>query len=444
MRYHPLTAEDHRAMLAKIGTPDIDALFRDVPQGALAPLSAFDLPDTQGEMEVERALSRMAAKNIASGSAPSFCGAGAYKHHVPASVDHLIQRSEFLTSYTPYQPEIAQGTLQYLFEFQTQVALLTGMEVANASLYDGSTATAEAVLMAQRVTKRGKTILSGGLHPHYAETVETVAALFGEMKRAPVTAGSAEDLIALIDEDTACVVVQSPDVYGLIRNLRPIADAAHAKGALLIAVVTEIVSLGLLEPPGAQEADIVAAEGQSIGNGLNFGGPYVGLFATREKFLRQMPGRLTGETVDAEGRRGFVLTLSTREQHIRREKATSNICTNSGLCTLAFTIHMTLLGEEGLSRLARLNHAKAVALADRLTKLKDVELVTPAFFNEFTLRLPKPAAAVVDALALKDILAGVPASRLGGAEDLLIVAATETTTDDDMAALEAGLAEVLS
>jgi len=444
MRYHPLTAEDHRAMLAKIGTPDIDALFRDVPQGALAPLSAFDLPDTQGEMEVERALSRMAAKNIASGSAPSFCGAGAYKHHVPASVDHLIQRSEFLTSYTPYQPEIAQGTLQYLFEFQTQVALLTGMEVANASLYDGSTATAEAVLMAQRVTKRGKAILSGGLHPHYAETVETVAALFGEMKRAPVTAGSAEDLIALIDEDTACVVVQSPDVYGLIRNLRPIADAAHAKGALLIAVVTEIVSLGLLEPPGAQEADIVAAEGQSIGNGLNFGGPYVGLFATREKFLRQMPGRLTGETVDAEGRRGFVLTLSTREQHIRREKATSNICTNSGLCTLAFTIHMTLLGEEGLSRLARLNHAKAVALADRLTKLKDVELVTPAFFNEFTLRLPKPAAAVVDALALKDILAGVPASRLGGAEDLLIVAATETTTDDDMAALEAGLAEVLS
>jgi len=431
-------------MLAKIGTPDIDALFRDVPQGALAPLSAFDLPDTQGEMEVERALSRMAAKNIASGSAPSFCGAGAYKHHVPASVDHLIQRSEFLTSYTPYQPEIAQGTLQYLFEFQTQVALLTGMEVANASLYDGSTATAEAVLMAQRVTKRGKAILSGGLHPHYAETVETVAALFGEMKRAPVTAGSAEDLIALIDEDTACVVVQSPDVYGLIRNLRPIADAAHAKGALLIAVVTEIVSLGLLEPPGAQEADIVAAEGQSIGNGLNFGGPYVGLFATREKFLRQMPGRLTGETVDAEGRRGFVLTLSTREQHIRREKATSNICTNSGLCTLAFTIHMTLLGEEGLSRLARLNHAKAVALADRLTKLKDVELVTPAFFNEFTLRLPKPAAAVVDALALKDILAGVPASRLGGAEDLLIVAATETTTDDDMAALEAGLAEVLS
>jgi glycine dehydrogenase subunit 1 len=444
MRYHPLTTEDRRAMLAKIGVSEIDALFRDVPQGALAPLSAFDLPDTQGELEVDRALSKLAAKNIASGNAPSFCGAGAYKHHVPSAVDHLIQRSEFLTSYTPYQPEIAQGTLQYLFEFQTQVALLTGMEVANASLYDGSTATAEAVLMAQRVTRRGKAILSGGLHPHYAETVETVAGLTGAITRAPVTPGKAEDIIALIDDETACVVVQSPDVYGLIRNLRPIADAAHAKGALLIAVVTEIVSLGLLEPPGAQGADIVAAEGQSIGNSLNFGGPYVGLFATREKFLRQMPGRLTGETVDAEGRRGFVLTLSTREQHIRREKATSNICTNSGLCTLAFTIHLTLLGEEGLSRLARLNHARASALAERLAKLKSVELVTPVFFNEFTLRLSRPAAGVVDALAAKGILAGVPASRLGGANDLLIVAATETATDEDFAALEAGLREVLS
>jgi glycine dehydrogenase subunit 1 len=447
MRYLPLTPDDRRAMLAKIGASDIDGLFRDVPGPALAPLSAFNLPDTQGEMEVERTLSKLAAKNIAAGAAPFFCGAGAYKHHVPASVDHLIQRSEFLTSYTPYQPEIAQGTLQYLFEFQTQVALLTGMEVANASLYDGSTATAEAVLMAQRVTKRGKAILSGGLHPHYAETVETVAGLFGPMVRGAVTPGEAEDLASLIDDETACVVVQSPDVFGLIRNLRPIAEAAHAKGALLIAVVTEVVSLGLLEPPGAQGADIVAAEGQSIGNGLNFGGPYVGLFATREKFLRQMPGRLCGETVDAEGRRGYVLTLSTREQHIRREKATSNICTNSGLCTLAFTIHLSLLGEEGLTRLARINHAKAVALADRLSKLPGVEVMTPAFFNELTIRLPKPAAPIVEALAGKGVVAGVPASRLfsrqTGIENLLILAATETNTDDDFAALAKALQEVL-
>ena len=447
MRYLPLTPDDRRAMLARIGAPDMDALFRDVPRAAHVKLSAFDLPETQGEMEVERALARLAAKNVAAGAGPFFCGAGAYKHHVPSAVDHLIQRSEFLTSYTPYQPEIAQGTLQYLFEFQTQVALLTGMEVANASLYDGSTATAEAVMMAQRLTRRGKAILSGGLHAHYAETVETVASLQGVISRAKVTPGEAEDIISLIDDETACVVVQSPDVFGLIRNLRPIAEAAHARGALLIAVVTETVSLGLLESPGAQGADIVAAEGQSIGNGLSFGGPYVGLFATREKFLRQMPGRLTGETVDVDGRRGYVLTLSTREQHIRREKATSNICTNSGLCTLAFTIHLSLLGEEGFIRLARLNHARASALADRLAAIPGVELLTPAFFNEFTVKLPRPAAPIVDALAKKGVLAGVPASRLmpheQAAENLLIVAATECNSDDDFAALERGLKEVL-
>jgi glycine dehydrogenase subunit 1 len=448
MRYHPLTQSDRAQMLAKIGAPNIDALFRDVPKEAVVSRARFDLPDTRGELAVERALSRLSAQSTAAGSGPFFCGAGAYRHHVPAAVDHLIQRSEFLTSYTPYQPEIAQGTLQKLYEFQTQVALLTGMEVANASMYDGSTAAAEAVLMAQRVTRRPRAVLSGGVHPHYAETIETVAALQGQVVRAPVMPGAAEDIAAMIDDRTACVVVQSPDVFGLIRDLRPIADAAHAKGALLIVVCTEIVSLGLLEPPGAQGADIVAAEGQSIGNGLNFGGPYVGLFATREKFLRQMPGRLCGETADAEGRRGYVLTLSTREQHIRREKATSNICTNSGLCCLAFTIHLSLLGEEGLTRLARLNHATASSLADRLTKIPGVELVTPSFFNEFTLRLPKPAAQVVDRLVEEEnIIAGIPASRLmpndRQAANLLIVAATETTSEDDCAALADALAGAL-
>jgi len=448
MRYHPLTPDDRLAMLERIGVTSVDTLFRDVPPAAVVPLSAFDLPNTQGEMEVERHLARLAAKNVAAGAGPFFCGAGAYKHHIPAAVDHLIQRSEFLTSYTPYQPEIAQGTLQYMFEFQTQVALLTGMEVANASLYDGSTATAEAVLMAQRITRRPKAILSGSLHPHYSETVETMAELSGQVVRATATPGKPDDVIALIDDTTACVVVQSPDVFGLIRDLKPIAQAAHAKGALLIAVVTEIISLGLLEAPGMQDADIVAAEGQSIGNGLNFGGPYVGLFATKEKYLRQMPGRLTGETVDAAGKRGYVLTLSTREQHIRREKATSNICTNSGLCCLAFTIHLSLLGEEGLTRLARINHAKACALADRLSGVKGVELITPTFFNEFTVKLAKPAAAVVETLARKGILAGVPASRLmphdPGVRDLLIVAVTETSTDEDCEALAKALSEVLA
>jgi glycine dehydrogenase subunit 1 len=448
MRYLPLTPDDRRAMLARIGTPDIDALFRDVPKEAIVGRAAFELPDHQGELEVERTLSRLASRNISAGAAPFFCGAGAYRHHIPASVDHLIQRSEFLTSYTPYQPEIAQGTLQYLFEFQTQVALLTGMEVANASLYDGSTATAEAVLMAQRLTRRPKAVLSGGLHPHYAETIETLANLSGTVVRAPIHPGRAEDITALIDNDTACVVVQTPDVFGLIRDLRPIAEAAHARGALLVAVVTEVVSLGLLESPGAMGADIVAAEGQSIGVGLNFGGPYVGLFATREKFIRQMPGRLAGETVDAEGRRGFVLTLSTREQHIRREKATSNICTNSGLCCLAFTIHLALLGERGFTRLARTNHARASGLADRLGRISGVEVITSSFFNEFTLRLPRPAAAVVDALAERGILGGVPASRLmpdrPDMRDLLIVAATETTSEEDCDAFAAALAECLS
>jgi glycine dehydrogenase subunit 1 len=445
MRYLPLTQDDRRAMLAKIGAAGVDELFRDVPDSARG--ARFELPLHAGEMDVERQLARLAGQNVPAGAEPFFCGAGAYRHHIPASVDHLIQRSEFLTSYTPYQPEIAQGTLQVLFEFQTQVALLTGMEVANASLYDGSTATAEGVLMANRVTKRNRVVLSGSLHPHYAETTRTVAELAGTVVTAPVLPGRPEDLAALIDENTSCVVVQNPDVFGFIRDLRPIAEAAHAKGALLVAVVTEAVSLGLIEPPGAQGADIVAGEGQSLGNGLNFGGPYVGLFATREKFVRQMPGRLAGETVDADGRRGFVLTLSTREQHIRREKATSNICTNSGLCALAFTIHCSLLGEVGLTRLAKLNHLRATQLAERLMRVSGVELVTPHFFNEFTLRLPRPAVEVADALADKGVIGGVRASRLyphePGLADLLIVAATETNTDDDIAVYGAALEEVL-
>jgi len=446
MRYLPLSDTDRSEMLARIGVKHVDELFADVPKSLLLK-EPVDLPRRKGELEVERILSRMSARNIPASSVPFFVGAGAYKHHVPATVDHLIQRSEFLTSYTPYQPEIAQGTLQYLFEFQTQVAALTGMEVANASMYDGSTGTGEAVLMAHRVTKRRKAVLSGGLHPHYADVVRTLSEMSSDevVTMAP-DVNAAEDILSQIDDSTSCVVVQSPDVFGNVRDLKPIAEKAHQHGALLIAVFTEAVSLGLLKSPGSMGADIVVGEGQSIGNALNFGGPYVGLFATQSKFIRQMPGRLCGETVDADGNRGFVLTLSTREQHIRRDKATSNICTNSGLCSLAFTIHMTLLGEAGLSRLARINHANAVKLADQLASVKGVEVLNKTFFNEFTVKLAKPAAEVVERLVEKGVLAGVPVSRLlpgAGLDNLLLVASTEVNTDDDRAALCAALKEVL-
>ena len=447
MRYLPLSDADREAMFARIGVDGIDDLFADVPRAAWRE-ALPDLPKTKGELEVERQLSRMAGRNMAAGSVPFFVGAGAYRHHVPASVDHLIQRSEFLTSYTPYQPEVSQGTLQVLFEFQTQVAELTGMEVANASMYDGSTGTGEAVLMAHRLTRRQKAVLAGNLHPQYQAVVENLAHMGGhEVVTLPPVPVGEDDVMALIDDDTSCVVVQSPDVFGHLVDMRPIAEKAHAHGALLIAVFTEAVSLGLVESPGAMGADIVVGEGQSIGNGLNFGGPYVGLFATRAKFVRQMPGRLAGQTVDAEGRRGFVLTLSTREQHIRREKATSNICTNSGLCALAFTIHMTLLGTAGLQKLARINHANAVKLAESLSGVSGVEVLNHAYFNEFTIRVSKGAHAVVEALAEKGVLGGVPASRLfpeNGHDDLIVVAATEINTDDDRAAYAAALREVLA
>ena len=447
MRYLPLTDADRRDMLAAIGIGSIDALFAEVPAAAQHE-GLLDLPRAMGELEVERRLAAMATKNTVAGAVPFFVGGGVYRHHVPASVDHLIQRGEFLTSYTPYQPELAQGTLQYLFEFQTQVALLTGMEVANASMYDGATACAEAVAMAGRVTRRNKAVLSGGLHPHYRAVCETYARFAGnELDVQDPAPGGGEDLAKLIDADTACVVVQNPDFYGEIRDYSELAQLCHQKGALLVVIITEILSLGAIQPPGEMGADIVAAEGQSFGNALNFGGPHVGLFASREKFVRQMPGRLVGETVDAEGRRGWVLTLSTREQHIRREKATSNICTNAGLCALAFTIHLSLLGEAGLTRLARLNHATAVTAAERLAAVPGVTLINRSFFNEFALRLAKPAAPVVDALAARGVLAGVPVSRFyperPDLADLLLVAATETVTADDIERLADGLAEVL-
>jgi glycine dehydrogenase subunit 1 len=447
MRYLPLTDSDRSAMLNVIGAADIDALFVDVPENARLTGPIRDLPDHATELAVERHVSALARKNRAAGEGPFFLGCGAYRHHVPASVDHIIQRGEFLTAYTPYQPEIAQGTLQVLFEFQTQVARLFGCDVANASMYDGSTACWEAITMAGRITKRSKAILSSGLHPHYVSVAQTMARFTGDelVYEAPTLTAETdiEHLINTADAETSCVVVQYPDILGRVTDLSELAVKCHENNALLVVVVTEPVALGAIKSPGEMGADIVVGEGQALGVGLQFGGPYVGLFACKDKYVRQMPGRLCGETVDAEGKRGFVLTLSTREQHIRREKATSNICTNSGLCALAFSIHLTLLGERGLRDLAAINHALAVEAADRLAQIPGVRVINEHFFNEFTLELPKHSRSLVRRLADKGVMAGVSLGRLypdnGEIERGLIVAVTEMTTVEDIEALAVAL-----
>ena len=451
MRYLPLSDADRSEMLRVVGASSIDELFRDVPAELRLKGPIQGLPPHASELAVERHMTALSRKNMVAGEVPFFLGCGAYRHHIPASVDHIIQRGEFLTSYTPYQPEIAQGTLQMMFEFQTQVARLFGCEVANASMYDGSTAMWEAISMAHRITRKNKTIISSGVHPHYVRVAETMAKFTEDALATTLPELTAEPdterLVGKIDGETSAVVVQYPDILGRIGDLTPIAEAAHAAGALLIAVVTEPVALGLVRSPGEMGADIVVGEGQAIGVGLQFGGPYVGLFACREKHVRQMPGRLAGETVDAEGKRGFVLTLSTREQHIRREKATSNICTSSVLCALAFTAHLTLLGEKGLRQLAELNHARACHAAERLAAIPGVELVNDSFFNEFTLKLPVEARPAVHAMVERGVLGGVSLGRLyPGIEALqngLVVAVTETVTDEDVDAFEAALREVV-
>ena len=451
MRYLPLSDHDRGDMLRVIGASSIDELFKDVPGEATTKGPIAGLPLHASEMAVERHMTALSRRNIVAGDGPFFLGCGAYRHHVPASVDHIIQRGEFLTSYTPYQPEIAQGTLQMLFEFQTQVARLFGCEVANASMYDGSTAMWEAIVMSHRITRRDKTILSSGIHPHYVSVAMTMAKFTEDVLQTslPELTGKtdAERLIASIDDETSAVVVQYPDILGRITDLTPIAEAAHSAGALLIVVVTEPVALGLIKSPGEMGADIVVGEGQSLGVGLQFGGPYVGLFACREKHVRQMPGRLAGETSDAAGKRGFVLTLSTREQHIRREKATSNICTSSVLCALAFTAHLTLLGEKGLRPLASLNHARACEVADRLSAIPRIRLINESFFNEFTLELPVAARPAVHAMVEKRVLGGVSLGRLyPGADELkngLVIAVTETVSDEDIDALEMALKEAV-
>ncbi len=426
MRYLPQTKTARAEMLKSIGVKAVDELYKDVPKSAFIKGLA-NIPLHLGELEVERQLSAYANQNHAASAGPFFLGAGCYYHHVPASVDYIIQRSEFLTAYTPYQPEIAQGTLTAIFEFQTFIAQLTGQDVANASMYDGATSTAEAALMAMRVTKRNKVAVGNALHFDYRAVLESYV---GNLEGHTVVDGAP-------DNETACVIIQTPDFNGQPHDLAAWRKKCDETGALLVVVINEIVSLGLL--PAPVEADIVCGEARSVGLPMSFGGPHLGFFANKEKYLRQMPGRLCGMTKDADGKRGFVLTLSTREQHIRREKATSNICTNQGLCALAFTVHMALLGEDGFKRLAVLNHEAACRLADALAKVKSVKVLNSSFFNEFTIELSKKSSGVVEALAKQGIIAGYP---LAG--NKLLVAATEMTTDADIQTLCTGLAKVLA
>lgn len=427
MRYLPQTENAREAMLKKCGYKNVDELYRDVPKAAFIEGLA-DLPLHKGELEVERYLGAYANQNHAAPDGPFFLGAGVYYHHVPSSVDYIIQRSEFLTAYTPYQPEIAQGTLQAIFEYQTFIAKLTGQDVANASLYDGATAATEAALMALRVTKRKKIVIGNALHPDYRAVLESYMWNFdGEIE---IAGGEPCN-------ETACIIIQSPDFHGNPYKYETLRKKCDETGALLIVVVNEIISLGLL--PAPVEADIVCGEAQSIGLPMSYGGPHLGFFACREKYLRQMPGRLCGMTEDADGKRGFVLTLSTREQHIRRDKATSNICTNQGLCALAFTVHMSLLGEDGFKQLALLNHEAACRLADALAKLPGIKVVNETFFNEFTIELPVHSKEIVAALASKGVIGGYAL-----ADNRLLVAATEMTTQSDIDHLCLALKECLA
>ncbi|MFL6467380.1 MAG: aminomethyl-transferring glycine dehydrogenase subunit GcvPA [Pyrinomonadaceae bacterium] len=445
MRYIPNSPEERAEMLESIGLSSADELFRSIPSDVQLNRK-LNVTDPLAEPEVIAALEEMAARNTAA-TKPSFLGAGVYSHFSPTIVDHLIQRSEFFTSYTPYQPEISQGTLQYIFEFQTLICQLTGMEVANASMYDGSTAMAEAYLMAQRVTRRNKIVVARSVHPEYREVAKTYTQ-HGDADIVEVNFDEASGRLAdlsVLDDTTAALVVQSPNFFGCIEDLKALADSAHAVGALLVVVVTEAISFGLLKSPGECGADIVVGEGQSFGIPMSFGGPHVGLFATQEKYVRQMPGRLCGVAYDKNGNRGFVLTLSTREQHIRREKATSNICTNQGLIALAATIYMEAMGKKGLQEVAEQNARKAAYAKQRIAAIDGFSIPFSApTFNEFVVRGPKPATEVLESVRSENgIIGGLALSKYyGGRENEFLVCVTETLSKNRIEDLAAALANV--
>ena len=424
-------------MLEAMGLGSAEELFDSIPE-ALRLKRPLNTPAALSEIELLDRFEKMGARNAGAGRI-SFMGGGAYSHYIPTVVDHILSRSEFFTAYTPYQPEISQGTLQVIFEFQTLVCQLTGMEVANASMYDGSTALAEAVLMAERVTKRSKAVASTATHPQYLEVINTYVQHAGiHLELVPFdekTGQSWQALAGAIDDETAALVVQSPNFFGCVEDLSALADAAHAKGALLIVAITEAMSLGLLKSPGACGADIVVAEGQSFGVPLSFGGPYVGLFGTREKYARQIPGRLVGEAYDKKGRRGFVLTLATREQHIRREKATSNICTNEGLIALAATVYLETMGRRGVQEAAHQCAQKAAYAARAIAKLNGYSVpFTGPYFNEFVVRGPGRAVELLERLGKENgIDGGIALSRfIPDRPNDFLVCVTETNSREQI------------
>jgi glycine dehydrogenase subunit 1 len=446
MSYVPHTDADRAEMLAAIGVEAVEDLFHDVPAAQRFP--DLDLPDPLSEMEIMAELQAISEENLDLGHFTSFLGAGAYQHYVPRIVDHVISRSEFYTAYTPYQPEISQGTLQSIFEYQSMICALTGMEVANASHYDGATSTAEAVVMALNVArgKRKRVILSPGVHPEYRAVIRTyVQGMDLDIVGDDDLTANLNDLAALLDKDTACFVVQSPNFFGEIEDLEGLAEKVQATRALLI-VVTDPISLGMLKPPGDYGADIVVGEGQALGNGLNYGGPYLGLFACREKHVRKMAGRLVGETVDTEGRPGFVLTLSTREQHIRRERATSNICTNQALCALATSVHLAALGPTGMRKLAELCYHKAHYAASRIAALDGFQVVgQKPFFKEFVVRCPAPVKAINDYLLAEwGIIGGYDLGKdYPHLEDHMLICVTEVISKEEIEALADALSEAV-
>jgi glycine dehydrogenase subunit 1 len=442
MRYIPNSAEERAKMLAEMGVQSIEDFFTSIP-AHLRLEKPLNLPPAYAESELIKFFKKLAARNTDPNNTISFLGAGAYNHFRPIVIDTLISRSEFYTTYTPYQPEIAQGTLQAIFEFQSMICLLTGMEVANASMYDGSTAMAEAALMAHRITRRKKILVSQAVHPEYRAVLDTYLKSTGLVSETVAFSASGQTALDSInlDSEVAAVIVQSPNFFGCIEDMPAVAEAAHKAGALFISVTTEPISWGLLRSPGDCGADIVVAEGQSFGIAPSYGGPYLGIFASRSQHQRQMPGRLIGEAFDADGNRGFVITLATREQHIRREKASSNICTNQGLFMLMATVYLATMGKQGLQEVAKQNLQKAAYAAKAISELDGYSLLFSApRFNEFVVKTPKPATEIMEKLLSQNIIAGLPLSNYyPDMTHALLVCVTEQNTKADIDQLVAAL-----